>query len=135
MAEGERRPRQDGRRLQERDAHREEASPVQQPPLEPQHSSTVAQVPVTPQRRDAVQARQASRPSCQVEVGGDAYQVWLVGNGAAPIPVPGRVFAGSYDIQAQFGAGDEPIGAGRISVDGEDVSIHCNARFQRCKAR
>jgi|GEM_PF-1081880 eukaryotic-like serine/threonine-protein kinase len=60
-----------------------------------------------------------------------AEAVWLIGgNGRAKLPadVPPDV----YKVDADFGSGAFPAGAGIVITAGEDVTLTCNAGFASC---
>jgi hypothetical protein len=48
---------------------------------------------------------------------------------------PGRVPAGTYTIEADFGDGNT-VGAGSLRlVAGQDVTLHCDGAFYQCRVR
>ncbi len=83
----------------------------------------------SPPRRTTAPAPDAE---ARVKVSGDARGVVLVDGSKRRDP--GRVPAGSYSIEADFG--DGWVGAGTLRlVEGQEVTLHCDGAFFQCRVR
>lgn len=67
-----------------------------------------------------------------VTVTGDATVVLV--SGGARYNMPGRVPAGTYDIEAAF-SGEAGVVVGTIKVSGGSYAIHCSGRMGTCRVR
>ena len=82
--------------------------------------------PATPRKRAIV-------PGAMVEVTGDAEDVVLV-SGDDKFALPGKIPAGSYDIEARFGA--EATLAGHVEVpESGAITLACQSMFALCKPK
>jgi len=70
--------------------------------------------------------------SNNVTVSGGATVVLV--NGGARYNMPGRVPAGTYDIEAAF-SGEAGVVVGTIKVGGGSYTIHCSERMGTCRVR